>query len=209
MSYEEFMNILKKYDISYPKDLIISLLNFLDIPDYNAFSLREFDSHVKACKILTAEISLNKLNEIMKKLADVIYINGGSKFLFNNNINPKNVIDCEMFIKLLGDKVPYDSETLISVFSYLVKTDRDFNMDDYIKYFENPETKIKFDEPYYLSMMQKIIDLISRKHFKAGEFFDYLVLNNYSTYDKVITRLNWIKYLQKENLGFSAEQLDN
>ena len=209
MSYEEFMNILKKYDISYPKDLIISLLNFLDIPDYNAFSLREFDSHVKACKILTAEISLNKLNEIMKKLADVIYINGGSKFLFNNNINPKNVIDCEMFIKLLGDKVPYDSETLISVFSYLVKTDRDFNMDDYIQYFENPETKIKFDEPYYLSMMQKIIDLISRKHFKAGEFFDYLVLNNISTLDKLITRLNWIKYLQKEKLGFSAEELDN
>ena len=47
------------------------------------------------------------------------------------------------------------------------------------------------------------------KQFQAQEFFDYLVLNNYSTYDKVITRLNWIKYLQKENLGFSAEQLDN
>ena len=209
MSYEEFMNVLKKYDVFYPKDLIISLLNFLDIPDINSFSLREFESHVKACIILGAEITLKKLNEIMKKLADVIYINGGSKFLFNNNTNPKNVIDCEMFIKLLGDKVPYDSETLINVFSYLVKTDRDFNMDDYIKYFENPETKIKFDEPYYLSMMQKIIDIISRKQFKAGEFFDYLILNNVSSLDKVITRLNWIKYMQKEKLGFSAEELDN
>ena len=209
MSYKEFMNILKKYDVFYPKDLIISLLNFLDIPDINSFSLREFESHVKACIILGAEITLKKLNEIMKKLADVIYINGGSKFLFNNITNPKNTIDCEMFIKLLGDKVPYDSETLINVFSYLVKTDRDFNMDDYIKYFENPETKIKFDEPYYLSMMQKIIDIISRKQFKAGEFFDYLILNNVSSLDKVITRLNWIKYMQKEKLGFSAEELDN
>ena len=145
----------------------------------------------------------------MKKLADVIYINGGSKFLFNNSVNPNNTMDCEMFIKILGDKVPYDSETLINVFSYLVKTDRDFNMNDYIKYFENPETKIKFDEPYYLSMMQKIIDLISRKQFKAGEFFEYLISNNVSTLDKVITRLNWIKYLQKEKLGFSAEELDN
>ena len=209
LSYEEFMNILKKYDVFYPKDLVINLLNFLDIPDINAFSLREFDLHVKACKIIGAEISLKKLNEIMKKLADVIYINGGSKFLFNNNINPNNVIDCEMFIKLLGDKVPYDAETLINVFSYLVKTDRDFNMDDYIRYFENPETKIKFDEPYYLSMMQKIIDKISRKQFNVGEFFDYLVLNNVSSLDKLITRLNWIKYMQKENLGFSAEELDN
>ena len=47
------------------------------------------------------------------------------------------------------------------------------------------------------------------KQFQAQEFFDYLVFNNYSIYDKVITRLNWIKYLQKENLGFSTEQLDN
>ena len=209
ISYEEFMNILKKYDLFYPRDIIISLLNFLDIPDINSFSLREFTTHMKACKILEANISLTKLNEIMKKLADIIYINGGSKYLFNNNVNPKNVLDCETFIKILGDKVPYDSDILISVFSYLVKTDRDFNMDDYIKYFENPETKIKFDEPYFLGMMQKIINLISRKHFKAGEFFDYLVLNNVSTLDKLITRLNWIKYLQKENLGFSAEELDN
>ena len=120
-----------------------------------------------------------------------------------------NYLDIEMFLKILGDKVPYDSETLINVFHYLVKTDRDFNMDDYIKYFENPETKINFDEPYYLKMMQKIINLISKKHFKAGEYFDYLVLNNVSTLDKLITRLNWIKYLQKENLDFNAEELDN
>ena len=209
ISYEELMNILKKYDLSYPKDIIISLLNFLEIPDINAFSIREFINHMKACKILGTTIGLTKLNEIMKKLADVIYINGGSKFLFNNSINPNNYLDIEMFLKILGDKVPYDSETLINVFHYLVKTDRDFNMDDYIKYFENPETKINFDEPYYLKMMQKIINLISKKHFKAGEYFDYLVLNNVSTLDKLITRLNWIKYLQKENLGFSAEELDN
>ena len=209
MSYEEFMNILKKYDLSYPKDIIISLLNFLDIPDINAFSIREFTNRMKACKILGTTITLSQLNEIMKKLADVIYINGGSKFLFNNNVNPNNYLDIEMFLKILGDKVPYDSEILINVFNYLVKTDRDFNMDDYIKYFENPETKKIFDEPYYLNMMKKIINLISRKHFKAGEYFDYLVLNNVSTLDKLITRLNWIKYLQKENLGFSAEELDN
>ena len=208
ISYEEFINVLKKYDIFYPKDIIISLLNFLDIPDINAFTLREFDLHVKSCKILLADITVNKLNEIMKKLKDIVYINGGSKFLFNNSINPKNTIDCEMFIKLLGDKVPYNSETLINVFSYLVKTDRDFNMDDYIKYFENPETKINFDENYFLGMMRKIIDLISRKHFRPGEFFDYLVLNNVSSYDKVITPLKWINYLQKERLGFSAEELD-
>ena len=209
ISYEEFMNILRNYDILYPKQVIISLLNFLEITDINAFSLKELDIRLKACKILQAEITTDKLNEIMKKLRDVIYINGGEKFLFNNDINPSNTLDCDMFIKILGDKVPYEEDVLINVFSYLVKTDRKFNKNDYIKYFENPETKINYNETYFLRMMEKIIDLISRKQFQAQEFFDYLVLNNFSTYDKVITRLNWIKYLQKENLGFSAEELDN
>ena len=208
MSYEEFMNILNKYDILYPKKVIISLLNFLEISDINAFSIKELDIRIKSCQILRAEISVDQLNEIMKKLKDVIYINGGEKFLFNNEINPNNTLDCDMFIKILGDKVPYDEDTLINVFTYLVKTDRNFNKNDYIKYFENPETKINNNENYFLRMMEKIIDLISRKHFQAQEFYDYLVSNNFSTYDKVITRLNWIKYMQKENLGFSAEELD-
>ena len=209
MSYEEFMNILRNYDILYPKSLIISLLNFIEIPDINCFSIKDLDLRIKACKILNTGINSEEINEIMKKLKDVIYINGGEKFLFNNEMNPNNTLSCEMFIQILGDKVPYDEETLINVFNYLVKTDRTFNKNDYLKYFENPESKIIYDEIYFLRMMEKIINLISRKHFQAQEFFDYLVLNNYSTYDKVITRLNWIKYLQKENLGFSAEELDN
>ena len=209
MSYEEFIIILKKYDINYPPDIVISLLKFLNINDINSFSLREFESHVDSCKIIISKITLKKLNEVMKKIKDVIYINGGSKFLFNNNINQKNSIDSDMFIKLLVDKIPYDSETLKNVFHYLVKTDREFNMDDYIQYFDNPETKTKFDENYFLNMMKKIFDLMNRKQFSADEFFDHLLLNNVSTLDKVISRLNWIKYIQKEKLDFSAEELDN
>ena len=209
MSYEEFIIILKKYDINYTPDLVISLLKFLNINDINAFSLREFESHVDSCKILISKITLKKLNEVMKKIKDVIYINGGSKFLFNNNINQKNTIDSDMFIKLLADKIPYDSETLKSVFHYLVKTDREFNMDDYIQYFDNPEAKIEYDENYFLNMMKKIFDLMTKKQFNADEFFDHLLLNNVSTLDKVITPLNWIKYIQKEKLDFSVQAFNS
>ena len=182
MSYEEFMNVLKNYDILYPKKVIISLLNFIEIPDINSFSLKDFDLRIKACKILRADINSEEINEIMKKLKDVIYINGGEKFLFNNEINPSNILSCDKFIQILGDKVPYDEEILINVFNYLVKTERNFERNDYIKYFENPDTKIVYNEIYFLRMMEKIIDIISRKQFQAQEFFDYLVLNNFSSY---------------------------
>ena len=56
--------------------------------------------------------------------------------------------------------------------------------------------------------MKKIIQRIYDRKFKAEEYFDHSVINNESTKDKVITRLNWIKYLQKENIDFTAEEID-
>jgi len=82
-------------------------------------------------------------------------------------------------------------------------------MNDYINYFENPKDKINFDEPYYLKMMKKIINLVNSLSFKPEEYFDHLVSNNISTEEKVLTRINWIKYIQKDQLPFSAEELDN
>ena len=165
------MNILNKYHIIYPRSIIESLLKFLGIPDINAFSLREFENYLKSCKIIESTIGLSQLNKIMKKLKDIIYINGGVNFLFNNEINPKNTINCETFINILKDKVTYSPETLKNVFIYLVKTDREFDMNDYINYFDNPETRITFDETYYLNMMTKIIKTISDNQYKVDEYF--------------------------------------
>ena len=164
-------NILENYDILYPKNMIISLLNFLDISDINGFSIKELDMRIKACKILQAEISVEKLNEIMKKIKDVVYINGGEKFLFNNEINPGNTLSCDMFIQILGDKVPYDEDILSNVFSYLVKTNRDFNKNDYIKYFENPETKITYNETYFFENDGKNNRYNKSKTFPSSRIF--------------------------------------
>ena len=210
ISSEEFLNILNKYSISYPKKTIESILLFLGIPDINAFSLREFERQVKYCKIITTSLEFSELDEIMKTLKDIIYINGGKNFFFNNEINPKNSIDCETFVKLFKNKnVPYDGEILVNIYYFLVKNDREFNENDYMTYFDNPNFNIKFDEPKFLSMMRKLMSFVSQRNLKPDEYFDYLISYNKSTKDKVITRLNWIKYLQNENLKFSAEELDN
>jgi len=210
ISCEEFLIILKNYSISYPKSTIESLLMFLGIPDINAFSLREFEKQVKYCKIITTSLEFSELNEIMKTLRDVVYINNGRKFFFNNEINPKNTVNCENFVKLFKNKgVKYEGEVLVNIFYFLVKDDREFNENDYIIYFENPNNKIIFDEPKFLNMMRKLMSIISQRNLKPDEYFDFLISYNKSTKDKVITRLNWINYLQNENLKFSAEELDN
>ena len=173
ISCEEFLNILKNYSISYPKSTIESLLIFLGIQDINAFSLREFEKQVKYCKIITTSLEFSDLNEIMKTLRDVVYINEGKKFFFNNSINPKSTVDCETFVKLFKNKgIVYDGEILVNIFYFLVKDDREFNENDYVTYFDNLSNKITFDEPKFLNMMRKLMSIISQRNLKPDEYFD-------------------------------------
>ena len=210
LSSEEFCNILKKNSISYPKETIEEILIFIGIPDINAFSLREFEQTINVCKILNTNGEITEIKDIMKTLKDIVYINGGKSFFFNNELNPKNTINCENFVNLFISKnVPYDKEALVNIFYFLVKTEREFNETDYNTYFENPESKISFNEPHFLVMMQKLQEKISERNMKPDEYFDFLISKNKSTKDKVITRINWINYLQSENMKSSAEELDN
>ena len=205
ISSEEFLNILNNYNISYPKENIEDILIFLGISDINSFSINDFEKQVKYCKIITTSLDITELNEIMKKLKDIVYINGKENFFFNNDINLKNTVDCETFVKLFKNKnVLYEDEILKNIFYFLVKNDREFNINDYKTYFEN--NKNKFDEPFFINMMKKLMSIISQRNLKPSEYFDFLISFNISTKNKVITRLNWIKYLQNEKMKFSAEE---
>ena len=203
ISSNEFINILKQYDICYPKSDIDNLLIFVGISEINAFSIEDLFHYVKSCKVIDTSMKKNDLKPIMKVLKDVIFINGGINFLFSN----KNSLNYENFIKILKEKTDYDYDTLKNVFYYLVKSDREFTIDNYFLYFEN-DKKI-LNEEYYIQLMKTIINEVNNKHLTPDEYFNHLLSYNISTKDKYITRLNWIKYLQKEKYGFSAKDLDN
>ena len=132
--------------------MILKILKFIGVYNINSFSLKEFIYLVKTCKISQTVLILSEFNQIFKKLKDVIYLNGKAIFLFNNNLNNKNSIDCDTFVKIFKDKVSLTEEMISYAFRYLVKTDRDFNTNDYINYFDNPNDKIIFDETYFLRL---------------------------------------------------------
>ena len=202
ISIYEFINILKKYDIAYPKSDIEDLLIFLGITDLMAFSIEEFLSCFKTCKIIETSIKKSDLPSIMEVLKDIIFENGGITFLFNN----KNSINCENFIKQLKGKTDYDYNTLKNVFYYLVKSDREFTIDDYFLYFEND--KAILNEEYYIQLMKVVITDINNKHLTPDEYFNNLLSYNISTKDKFITRINWIKYLKKERINLTSRESD-
>jgi Ca2+-binding EF-hand superfamily protein len=137
-------------------------------------------------------------------------MNGGEKFLFDNDINKnKNSLNINIFVKLLKDKCSLDVETLKNAFYYIVKTNRDMTREDYMEFFAKKSRVKLYDEQYFINMMKKIILVINEKFMTSSEYFDRLTSYNESTQDKVISRINWVKYLHKENFDYSAEELDH
>ena len=211
INIEELLHILKDYyEIYYKKEDLEEILRFIEIKNTDNFSLEEFIDKIKLCKLIDKKNDLSQFNKVLKKINDVIYMNGGEKFLFDNEINKnKNSLDINTFIKLFKDKNSLDEDSLKSAFYYIVKTSRDMTREDYYEFFAK-KSKVKFyDEPYFINMMKKIILTINDKFMTSSEYFDRLVSYNESTQDKVISRINWVKYLQMENFNFNAEELDH
>ena len=211
ISLNELLHILKDYyEIYYQKEDLEEILKFIEIENIQYFSLREFIDKINLCKLMDKNSDLSQFSKTLKIINDVIYINGGEKFLFNNEIN-KNAdnLDINSFIKLFKDKCSLDINELKNAFYYIVKTNRDMTKDDYLNFFAK-KSKVKvYEESYFVNMMKKIILVINDKFMTSIEYFDRLLSYNKSTQDKVISRINWIKYLNKENLNFTAEELDH
>ena len=207
---EELMKILKKHEIFYKKEKLEEILKFIEIKDLEKFSLNEFINNIRICKIINTSIDTSQFSNILNQIKDIIYIYGGEKFLFNNEHNNRNTIDLNTFINLLKDKSSLSPDILKNVFYYIVKTDRNMTIEDYNEYFvsKNKNTNL-YDEQYLINMMKKIILKISEKFMNPQEYFDHLLSYNINTQLKVISRLNWIKYMQLEKFDFHAEELDH
>ena len=207
---EELMRILKKHDIFYTKDRLEEILKFVEIKDLEKFSLNELINNIQICKIISTSIDTSHFSNILNQIKDIIYMHGGEKFLFNNEINKKDTIDLNTFILLLKDKSSLGPDILKNAFYYIVKTSRNMTIDDYNEYFasKNINTNI-YDEQYLINMMKTLILKISEKFMNPQEYFDHLLSYNINTQLKVISRINWIKYMQLEKYDFHAEELDH
>ena len=203
----ELLHILKdNYEIYYQDSDMKDMLKFIEIKNIQSFSLKEFIDKITLCKLINEKNDLSQFNTVLKKISDIIYMNGGEGFLFNKN---KDTLDIRSFIELLKDKCSFDENTLKNAFYYIVKTSRDMTKEDYYEFF-GKKSKVKlYDEPYFINMMKKIILVTNDKFMSSSEYFDKLLSYNESMKDKVISRINWVKYFEKENFDFTAEELDH
>ena len=91
ISIDELLRILKdNYEIYYQKEDFEEILKFIEIKNVQNFPLQEFIDKINLCKLINKNNDLSQFSQVLKKINDIIYMNGGEKFLFNNTINKSN-----------------------------------------------------------------------------------------------------------------------
>ena len=213
ISYHELCKILSTFNIVYSASKIIEILNFLEIPNINAFNLLDLFHYFNNTKIISADTLISSkqslsfredISTIHSKIKDVIYLNGGCSFLFANN---KTQLTRNEFINVLHKPTsPYDDDCLSALFDYLVKTDRTFTLNDYNLFFAtNPK---KVDSTFEKHAMLTIAKEAEKRRLTLEQYFDALLKYNVNTNNKVISRSDFISIMHKEKFTFSAEELD-
>ena len=165
ISLNELCNKLRSYDIVYTKNKIGEILRYIGIEDMNSFSLREFKDKMDKCKIISKELSSEEIMSEFKKLKDIIYTLGGDKFIFGSN----KIISKDEFIEKIMAKTHFNYETLNNIYIYLIKTNRDFTIEDYNTYFIEDQRAMddKFDD----NAIREILRRIENRQMKVDEYF--------------------------------------
>ena len=204
ISLNELCNKLRTFDIVYTKNKIGEILRYIGIQNLNSFSLREFNERMKLCKIISKELSSEEIISEFKKLKDIIYTLGGDKFIFDNN---QKSISKNKFIDKIISKTNFEYETLNNIYIYLLKTDRDFTIDDYNTFFVDDQRAMddKFDD----NAIREILKRIERLKMKVDEYFSHLLsYNNISTVNN-ISRYEFHRLCLIENYPYSASEVDH
>lgn len=203
ISLNELCNKLRSFDIVYTKNKIGEILQYIGIENMNSFSLREFNDKMNKCKIISKELSSEEIMSEFKKLKDIIYTLGGEKFIFGN----KKTITKDEFIDKIMAKSHFNYETLNNIYIYLIKTNRDFTIEDYNKYFI--EDQRAMDDLFDENAIREILKRIENRQMKIDEYFSHLLsYNNVSTVNN-ISRYEFHRICLIEKYPYSAVEVDH
>ena len=204
ISLNEFLNILRGFDIVYPRNKINQILQFIDIENPNSFTLQEFNDKMNNCKILLSEMKTSDITEQFLKLKDIIYAAGGQRFLFKD----KNSISKNEFINLFLGQTNFSEETLNAIYFFLIKSDRNFTVQDYKKYFDEDQRTMDYE--FDLKVINNFKYAIEHANMKVDEYFSHLLTYNISRDSNVITRYDFHRiFLVEKYFNYSAQEIDH
>jgi len=222
ISLTEFINVLREFSVVLPKEKVLKILAFIEIPNFQAFSLKDFENYLNKCKILSVELSSEEIVSDYKKLKDIIYKLGGCEYLFKSD---KKSISKNTFINLLKNKENFTEDILDGIYLYIKKSDKDFTLEDYEIHFSpsfekereirnsgNPKShsfsKNNYNEEFEIYAIRLINEKLFKSKYTPDEYFDHFLNQKVNRSDNVLNKAEFHNAIKKEKFPLTEEEID-
>ena len=163
LNYNDFIELLHLFDITYPVEKIFKILKFIGIENPNSFSLNYMHDKLQNCKLTNYEMTNFEIEEALANLINIIKQNGGKNFLFNNSQS----LLFHHFAKKLYGKTPYTENILQFLFNKITKNNPSLTPSDFDKVSNIEINTDGLNEKFFNDTIYKMKDYIKKKKNKC------------------------------------------
>ena len=213
LNYNDFIQLLKVFNITYPRDKILKILKYINIENPLNMTLNIINDKLKKCKISSYEMNSNDLELALKDI------------LFSNRLNLKNElfedkkeINLKTFLKKTHNKTKYTDNILTELFYKMSNKNPILKYEDFISYYQNPiytkkDTNIiinNLNQRFYEQSCEKILAYTKKLKKNAFQYFDHLLGYNYLRKENTLGLNDFVLAILQEPYEpqFSEEQLE-
>ena len=163
LNYNDFIELLHLFDITYPVEKIFKILKFIGIENPNSFSLNYMHDKLQNCKLTNYEMTNFEIEEALANLINIIKQNGGKNFLFNNSQS----LLFHHFTKKLYGKTRYTENILQFLFNKITKNNPSLTPSDFDKVSNIEINTDGLNEKFFNDTIYKMKDYIKKKKNKC------------------------------------------
>ena len=208
INYIDFIQLLRMFGITYPRDKIFKILKFIKIENPLKMTLNILNKKFTQCKITSSEMKNIELEEALDSILSDNKLNL-KQLLFNKN---NNEITQNDFISLLHDKTIFSDNILAALFQKLSnkKTSISFDtLNDIINNNNKNKGNHSFSDKFYFTSCERIASTIKKLGINTNAYFNKLLSYNYFRSRNAMNKIDFVLALQQEEYDppFTEEQL--
>jgi len=211
IDYIDFIQLLKVFNITYPKDKIFKILKFMRIENPQKMTLNIINDKLIKCKISTYEMTSADLEQALRDI------------LFNPQLNLKatlfqgsqnDEVSLKIFLKKTHNKTIYSDNILTGLFHKMSDKKDTLKYSDFMSYYSNPiyadkNVNTNLTERFFEQSCEKIFKHTKELNMTPYQYFNRLLSYNYLRSENTMGLEDFVLAILQEPYEpmFSEEQL--
>ena len=212
IDYIDFIQLLKVFNITYPKDKILKILKFMRIENPQKMTLNIINDKLIKCKISTYEMSSDDLEQALRDILFDPRLNLKTS-LFQNC--PNNEVSLKIFLKKTHNKTIYSDNILTGLFHRMSNKQDTLKYNDFMSYYSNPiyadkNVNTNLTERFFEQSCERILKYTKELNMNTNQYFNRLLSYNYLRSENTMGMEDFVLAILQEpyNPMFSNQQLE-